>query len=292
MNAEATLVALALLAALAPIPVDEASAQEAALFEDGVISTVEEGEAFPFISPDGNEFYFSTHSEGWSFHTLYMSSLTDGVWTEPIALAFSGTYSDRAPRLSPDGDALYFSSNRPLQDHPPGDYNIWVVHRAAGGSWSQPEPLPASVNSRAHEYHAVITRDGELYFSRVTDARRDKHDIFVSVLGDNGFGEATKVGPPISDGYSQPDIYVNPAGDIMILVITDHPEGFGGDDLYVSYRRGGVWTVPVNLGPGVNTAKYDYGPSISPDHEWLLFTRHDRGLGDVYAVRLEEIDIE
>ena len=267
-------------------------AQEAVLFEDGLISTADRGEAFPFFAPDGTQLFFSTHNSEWSFHTLYVTSRESDSWTEAELLPFSGKYSDRAPRLSPDGRSLYFSSNRFLKGHPQGDYNIWVVRRATHGSWGEPEALPETVNTPAHEYHAVITRKGELFFSRVTDPERDAHDIFVSVRGEGGFSEAVKVGPPISDGHSQPDIFVAPDGDFMILVITDGPQSHGGDDLYVSYRHDGDWTVPMNLGPRVNTEGYDYGPSVSPDGRLLMYTRHDRGLGDIYAVLVEDLDLD
>ena len=73
-------------------------------------------------------------------------------------------------------------------------------------------------------------------------------DIYRAERRSHGYAAATNIGGPINTEQSQPDLYVGAAGQMMILAITDHPEGFGGDDLYVSYFRNGSWTTPRNRG--------------------------------------------
>jgi Tol biopolymer transport system component len=70
----------------------------------------------------------------------------------------------------------------------------------------------------------------------------------------------------------------------MILVITDHPSGHGGDDLYVLRRDGDGWTSPVNAGPGVNSPDYEYGPTLSRDGQHILFASHRGENANVYRV--------
>jgi len=97
-----------------------------------------------------------------------------------------------------------------------------------------------------------------------------------------GDGSAEHLGAPLNDEHSQPDLWVSPDETWMILAITDHPDGFGGDDLYVSAKVDGAWTPPVNLGPDINSAEYEYGPWVAGD--WLLFTSHREGPAHVYRV--------
>ena len=103
----------------------------------------------------------------------------------------------------------------------------------------------------------------------------------------SGYREALNIGAPVNTEHSQPDLFVTRDGSMMILAVTDHPDGLGGDDLYVSFKRGDAWTTPVNLGPGVNTPEYEYGPFISG--EYLYFTSHGFGSGNIYRIRLDEI---
>jgi Tol biopolymer transport system component len=52
---------------------------------------------------------------------------------------------------------------------------------------------------------------------------------------------------------------------------------------------GSVWSTPSNLGPGVNSEEYEYGPTISADGQYLYFTSHRGGSADVYRVLLSDV---
>jgi Tol biopolymer transport system component len=259
------------------------------LFAPDVIST-NEGEAFPNLSEDGRVLYFSKHNQGWGHHTVLVSRLEGSTWSEPEIMAFSGSYSDRAPRLSPDGGTLYFSSNRPLRGS--GGYNLWAVERSSSGDWNEPEPLPASINTGADEWHASTTNSGVLYFSsRGRSGGHGRSDIYRAVPSEKGY-TVENLGAPINSELSQSDLYVDPDERFMILVITDHPDGYGGDDLYASFNRNGDWSEPRNLGPVVNSPEYEYGPTITADGDYLYFTSHRRGMGDIYRIRLSALELD
>ncbi len=262
------------------------------LVGSGVISTDARGETFPMVSADGATLYFShvKDGQGWANQVLVASELHEGSWGEPTVMGFSGTeYSDRAPRLSHDEGTLFFTSNRPRSGgtFDPADYNIWQVRRMAGGGWSDPQPLSAAVNSPSPEIHSSVTEDGTLYFASARPGGAGRSDLYRSALSDGVYGAAENVGSPLNTAESQPDLYVAPDGSLMILAITDHPDGFGGDDLYVSFLRDGAWTTPENLGPAVNTTAYEYGPAIHGEH--LYFTSHQGGTADIYRVRLRAL---
>ncbi|MCC5920812.1 MAG: OmpA family protein [Cyclobacteriaceae bacterium] len=56
--------------------------------------------------------------------------------------------------------------------------------------------------------------------------------------------------------------------------------GYGAEDIYLSKREGDDWGIPVNLGPPINTAKYEGFPSISPDGNTLYFIRQNPAIED------------
>ena len=78
---------------------------------------------------------------------------------------------------------------------------------------------------------------------------------------------------------------------MMILAITDHPDGYGGDDLYVSFNTEGEWGAPRNLGQPVNSFEYEYGPAISPDGQYLYFSSHRRGSADIYRIEVSALGL-
>ncbi len=282
---------LALLGGMAPLAAQESA--QAELVGQGTVSG-DRGDTFPAVSSDGQVLYFSRVKEkrGWSDQVLMRSEWRDGAWSDPQVIPFSGTAaSDRAPRPTPEGDWVIFTSNRPLPgaEGGPGDFNLWVARHDADDNWYGPVPLAGEVNSEANDGHSSLTEDGTLCFSSRRDGGHGKGDIYRASRDGDRFTQVENLGPPVNSAESQSDLWVSPFGEWMILVITDHPEGFGGDDLYLSEFRNGNWSKPRNLGPAVNTAEYEYGPYMDPTGTWLYFTSHRSGDGDIYRIRLRDV---
>jgi hypothetical protein len=71
------------------------------------------------------------------------------------------------PLISPDGDYLIFSTDRP-GGFGQGDLNI--TFRAKDGTWTPPRNLGRRVNTSDHENCAMVTPDGKhLFFTRAGD---------------------------------------------------------------------------------------------------------------------------
>ncbi|MGD8276996.1 MAG: hypothetical protein PVH00_03170 [Gemmatimonadota bacterium] len=250
---------------------------------EGVISTGR-NETFPVEDPMDGSLWFSVYDQSFDQQTIMRAARGDGTWVTPETAPFSGRWGDRAPRFSPDGDRLYFTSNRPMRGSAPGDMNVWMTERRRDG-WSEPVPLPAPVNGEARDMHVAATASA-LYFASNRPGGAGLSDVY-RVAGDPvGGGSADRPAGRVNDAHSQPDLWVSPDESWMILVVTDHPEGLGGDDLFVLRRTADGWSAPRHLAAPINTDEYEYGPSISADGEWLYFTSHRGGSGDIYRVRL------
>ena len=98
------------------------------------------------------------------------------VWSRPVPLTLLNSIAnDRGPAFSPDGEYLYFVSNR---EDGEGGYDLYVTRRDGNG-WSVPEPLGEDVNTEKDELGPAISSDGKrLFFS--SNRSGESTDIFVA----------------------------------------------------------------------------------------------------------------
>lgn len=278
---------LAQATAVAPV----AGQAEAELVQPGVVST-ERNETFPAVDPVDGSLWFSVYERDFDRQVMMRAPRGASGWSDPGEAWPSGSWGDRAPRFSPDGGRLFFSSNRPLPgSDAAGDYHLWVVERT-DGAWGVPRPLPEPVNAaQGADRHASVTRSGTLYWTSTRPGGAGRSDVYRAERSTSGWSSAVRLPAPINDASSQPDVLVAPDGTWMILVVTDRPGGVGGDDLYLSRREGQGWSEPTLLQGNVNTAEYEYGPTLSPDGATLYFTSHRRGSGDVYRISVAALGL-
>lgn len=251
----------------------------------GEVLAASENQTFPSEDPRTGDLWFSVIGRSFDDQRIMLARRAAEGWAAPEAAPFSGEWGDRAPRFTPDGNALLFTSNRPRPGmDEAGDMNIWRVERGPDGAWSEPAMVETGVNSPEADIHVSVTASATWVASnRVgglgrSDLYRVGHDGTVQHLPE-----------PLNSDLSQPDVWVSPDESWMILAITDHPSGLGGDDLYVSRFDDGAWSEPVNLGPDINTPEYEYGPWVTADGTSLLFTSHRDGASNVYRVPIERV---
>jgi hypothetical protein len=257
------------------------------LFAEGVISTPDD-EAGGVFSPDGREFYFAKLNPTTTFPRtglLCVSHWQDGKWTTPEVLPFSGRNLDFPPRLSPDGQTMYFASSRV----PPGMQThvlrIWKVARTKDG-WGEPEPLPAPINAPEDHWNwgASVTKDGTLYFTSDREqAGRPK--IYRSRLVNGAYQEPEKLAEPVNSPFSDFDPFID-ADETMLFFVSagddaeHHRDGtlftggypYSRGDIYFSRKVDGKWTAARHLEHGVNTVADEDYPALTPDGKQLVFS--------------------
>jgi Tol biopolymer transport system component len=257
------------------------------LIQPGVIST-DVHEAFPAIDPVDGSLWFSVYDTSFAQQTIMRASRSSELWAAPEVASFSGTWSDRAPRFTPDGSQLYFTSDRPLSGDGDtgGDLNIWVSTRLSDGGWSEPVAAEPPINAPgAGDMHASVARDGTIYFA----SDRVAHSWEIYRLR-GGSGKAEPLPGRVRESLRRTDLLAGPKGDWLVLVVASLRDG-PGDDLLITRWRKGEWTAPRNVGPPLNSREFEYGPSLSPDGRWLFFTSHRRGSADVYRVLVSALGI-
>ena len=153
------------------------------------------------ISRDGLSLYFHRTNAG-TLEDLYVAHRpdTETPWGMPVKLpdGINSIYNDRTAFPSPDGHWFFFASNRPGGL---GGFDLYVswrknVHDDEG--WGTPVNL-TTINSPGFDAGPTLFEDEsgmmQLYFTStpVVGGQPTIADIYMSVLGSNGFEPATKV---------------------------------------------------------------------------------------------------
>jgi Tol biopolymer transport system component len=240
------------------------------------------------ISADGLALFFhSTRTEGYGAGDLWVTTRAtiEDDWGEPVNLGptVNSRYIDGGPSISADGLSLYFSSNRPGTS---GSRDIWLTKRATTNDpWGEPVNLGSTVNSVYIDATPGISADGlSLYFLSDRPGGSGDIDLWVTTRRtvSDPWGTPVNLGPTVNS--SALDAGPNISADGLTLFFnSDRPGGSGSSDLWVTTREttDDDWSVPVNLGPVVNSSALEAGPNISADG-LLLYFHSDRpgGYGD------------
>lgn len=245
------------------------------VFAPGLISLDSERELNSVFSPDGRIFMFSRVVNG-NFKMFYSFRRADGTWQEPRMAAPSKTFPGHHEvdmAFSPDGDWLYFISDRPLEGYSLERLNIWRSRITPEGLHT-PEPLGDHINTAGHDLYPMLVGDGSLYYSAVRDDTLGARDSYRAQYDGGEFEAPVNLGPSINSDVDEGDIFVSPDESYLIHVSANRPGGLGDGDLYISFRgEDGTWGPGVNMGPEINTDGIDYCPMVTPDGKYFFFTR-------------------
>ncbi|MDW8274306.1 MAG: OmpA family protein [Chitinophagales bacterium] len=160
---------------------------------------------------------------------LYSMSFPRKKREKPVELPFnSNDFSNAHPALSPDGNTLYFSSDRP------GGYggtDIYVSTRDANGTWSEPRNLGNEINSRFDEKYPYIAHDGTLYFASNALSGLGGLDVYKSVYQNGSWSKPENIGPPINSNADDFSFIINENNNSGYFA-SNRIGGVGDDDIY------------------------------------------------------------
>lgn len=221
------------------------------------------------FSPDGRTAYFNRTDPTRTSFELLATILTSDGWSAPESVPFVFGGLDIDPFVTPDGNRIYFASDRPREGAPPGSASVWYVDRTPTG-WSEPIDPGPPINSDSSDIFVSTATDGTLVFSSTRDGARRIYETRETA---DGWAPARLVSfGSVQDG-SNP--MISPDGSFMIFAM-DGP--LGGADLFVSCRgTDRSWGPPRVLGEPINSAFTEFAPGLHPDGT-LYFTSERPGI--------------
>ena len=205
---------------------------------------------------------------------------------------FSPAFSDA------DGSSLIFTSSRinntkrkpsAITGFPQND--LFLAQRNVAGKWEKPQPMEDSFNTDFDEGAASVTGDGRtIYFTRCPfdENKSLGAQIFVSNRAGGQWTEPKQVVLFKDSTISTAHPAINFSGDTLYFVSDKVAGGYGGKDIWMSVKIGGLWSTPENLGPDINTAGDEMFPYAHPDGSLYFSSNGLPGLGGLdifHAVR-------
>jgi len=163
----------------------------------------------------------------------------------------------------------------------------------------RPENIGRGVNTVDDEYWPCLDAEGkELIFTRLLKFSSNgqklafpQEDLYRSVKDSGKWLKSTpltSVNTPENEGAQ----CISADGRLLFFTACGRPDGMGSCDIYMSVRKNGEWSQPVNLGAPVNSSAWETQPSISADGHYLYFTSNRKGgKGKMDIWRAEKIGI-
>lgn len=265
----------------------------------GININSEYTETKPVISGDGNTLYFCRQNHPDNLRgkqddqDIYVSQLVNDQWT--TARNIGWPLNDQHPNgicsVSPDGKSLLL-----INEYISGGYvkpGVSVSHRTNTG-WSFPQKLNIENFYNFNPYvDYCMSSNGKIIILSVQ--RREgfgDQDLYVSRLIDGNWSEPVNLGIVINTPGADFAPFLAADDKTLYFASEGHP-GLGGSDIFYSKRldeNWQEWSVPVNLGPAVNTRTWDayYSISAKGDFAYFVSKNEENNSRDIYRIQIPQ----
>ena len=158
----------------------------------------------------------------------------------------------------------------------------------------QPRQLGDTVNRFGLQYFPVLTADEQsmIFTRRLGLGPEDDEDLVISKKDENGHWSVPEsISPNINSRFNEGTCTISADGRTLIFTSCIGRRGYGNCDLFYSLKVGDEWSVPINIGPEINSSAWESQPSLSADGRILYFISDRRGgIGgrDIYYSRKKE----
>ncbi len=250
----------------------------------------------PSISPDGKTLYFVREDadDGFGGQDIYFSRRKDnGEWekAENIDRPLNNRANNFVNSVMPDNNTLMTINSYQRSSN---DEVLAFTYRTKDG-WSS--PTGKSIRKLQHVGRWVsfdLAADGKtLVFSMKRPDTHGGRDLYVSFLQKDGnFSLPRNLGTTLNTSGNEHSPFMAADGKTLYFDTDGHP-GYGGRDIFMSKRLDDSWTnwsVPQNLGPGINTKGADESLVLPASGEFAYFVSDKKSFGayDIYSLKLPQ----
>ncbi|MBI9067014.1 MAG: OmpA family protein [Salinivirgaceae bacterium] len=214
----------------------------------------ESGVSVAGMSPDGEYIYVNAFRD--QSHDIFVARYEGGntLNFEPLPEPINTKYWEGKVTISPDGNALWFASDRPGGI---GGKDIYKVEKLPSGQWGNPENMGELINTIYDENAPFIHPGGNIfYFSSKGHNTMGGYDIFSVLLNEN------KVLLPVNMGFP-----INTTGDDTYFVLSANGNtGYFSSSYGNKYKSHDLYKIKMNLNIPITLVKgyIQVGDPIAP----------------------------
>lgn len=193
-------------------------------------------------------------------------------------------YSEYYPSVTVSDSILVFTRRG---EHLREDFMESTISKKG---FSFAKPINGDINIEPKKGAITSSQDGEwiLFAGQFSGQGFGNFDIYKSVYTPKGWSEPENLGPNINTEFWESSPSLSPDNRVLYFS-SNRPGGYGGKDLYVSYRNAeGKWSLAQNMGPTINTSGDELAPFIHPDNQTMYFTSDGLpgyGGSDIFVLR-------
>lgn len=213
---------------------------------------------------------------------LNRQAAKDTTTVRKLSTRINSIYPEFFPSLSSDRQTLYFTRriNGVNED-------FFFATPDSCGDWFTARNLGYPPNTAAQESAQTISADDHYLFFMRSDNRSENGwgrggcDLYLAYrkASDSAWSAAESFGATINtpafEGMPSLSTDIND-----LYFVSDRPGGYGGLDIWVSHFQFGLWQLPINLGPQINTPGNETAPFIGSDNKTIYFASDGHpGLG-------------
>ena len=188
------------------------------------------------------------------------------------------------PSLRADGQVLVFTRLVGGQE------DFYYSERQPDGRWGEAVPVEG-INTPFNEGAQRISADGQtmVFNACNTPDGLGSCDLYWSEWREGRWQRPQPMGAPVNTKWMERQPSLSADGRVL-LFSSDRPGGYGGRDIWLSYRdNSDNWSEPGNLGGVINTAGNEDCPFLHADGQTLYFMSDGHpGMGgfDLFLSRL------
>lgn len=128
-------------------------------------------------------------------------------------------------------------------------------------------PLTIPNGIKGNKGCPVLTDSGNLYFT--ARSGHENYDIFILRKGSD---TPEPLSAAINSRHYEDGFYMDSKENFIVFSSANRTEGMGKSDLYVSFRKNGVWQPSRRLDNSINSSEEEISPYTTEDRKFLIFT--------------------